>query len=153
MTATFSTSFRDHSHFDQVKDFLKNPYLGMQTACWFHQTNNNISNNRNLTIHVQVCQKEIPSSNRSPMGVGGGAKWYFKKEFSLNCHIMRRKKFEATYVDNRFQNYDPHSLFKGNSKFSLFTLSPLAKCSQVLLWRIAKLTASQISNTEPLHSA
>jgi hypothetical protein len=86
------------------------------------------------------------------MGVGGGAKWYFKKEFGLNCHIMRRKKFEAAYVDNRFQN-DLPSLFKGNSKFSLFTLSPLAKCRQVLLWRIAKLTALQISNTKPLHSA
>jgi len=57
------------------------------------------------------------------------------------------------YVDNRFQNYDLHSLFKGNSKTFVFTLSPLAKFSQVLLWRITKLTVSQISNTEPFHSA
>jgi hypothetical protein len=49
----------------------------MQIACWFHQTNNNNNNNRKLTIGVLVCQKEIPSSNLSPMGVGGGVKWYF----------------------------------------------------------------------------
>jgi len=63
---------------------------------------------------------------------------------------MTRKKSEAAiYVDNRFQNYDLRSLCKGNSKISVFPLSPLAKLSQALLWRITKLTASQIPNTEP----
>jgi hypothetical protein len=41
----------------------------------------------------KVCQKEIPSSNPSPMGVGGGAKWYFFfRKLGPNRHIMRRKK-------------------------------------------------------------
>jgi hypothetical protein len=87
------------------------------------------------------------------MGVGGGAKWYFFLKLGPNHHIMRRIFFETTYVDNRFQNYDFHSLFKGNSKFSISILSHFAKCSQVLLWRITKPTVSQISNTEPFHSA
>jgi hypothetical protein len=29
------------------------------------------------------------------MGVGGGAKWYFFRKLGPNCHIMRRKEFEA----------------------------------------------------------
>jgi hypothetical protein len=87
------------------------------------------------------------------MRVGGGAKWFFFRKLGPNLHIMRRKNLKPPFVDNRFQNYDLHSLCKGNSKISVFPLSPLAKFSQALLWRSAKLTGSQISNTEPFHSA
>jgi hypothetical protein len=88
------------------------------------------------------------------MGVGGGAKWYFfQKTGPKSPHHEKEKNLKPPYVENRFQNYDLHSLCNGNSKISVFPLSPLAKFSQALLWRITELTASQISNTEPLHSA
>jgi hypothetical protein len=87
-------------------------------------------------------------------GVGGGGKWYFlKKTRPKSPHHEEKKNLKPPYVNNRFQNYDLHSLCKGNSKISDFPLSPFAKFSQALFWRITKLTASQISNTKPVHNA
>jgi hypothetical protein len=87
------------------------------------------------------------------MEVGEVQNGIFFRKLGPNCHIMRRKNLKLPFVDNRFPNYDLHSLCEGNSKISVFPLSPLAKFSQALLWRITELTGSQISNTEPFNSA
>ncbi len=60
---------------------------------------------------------------------------FFQKTGPKSPHHEEKKNLKLPYVDNRFQNYDLHSRCKGNSKFSVFPLSPLAKFSQAL-WRM-----------------
>jgi hypothetical protein len=78
---------------------------------------------------------------------------FFLENWAQITTLRGEKNVKPPFVDNRFQNYDLHSLCKGNSKISVFPFSPLAKFNQALLWRITELTISQISNTEPFHNA
>jgi hypothetical protein len=81
---------RDHSHFDCIKDFLKKPYFGVQTACWFHQTNNNNSNNRILSVGMPKRNSKF-----QPFHNGGSGRCkmvFFSRKLGPNRHIMRRKK-------------------------------------------------------------
>ncbi len=144
---------RDDRHFRCVKDFLEKPYFGVQIACWFHQTNNNNSNNRILSVGMPKRNSKFQPFNNG--GWGRCKMVFFKKKTGPKSpHHEKNKNLKPphmwtigskTMISTHFVMGIP------KFPFSLFHLLPnLAKPS---CGESPKLTASQISNTEPLHSA